>query len=243
MMRMENQIGNKERTGIRALNILIVSIFFSLTIGLFIPTQIYFTNMVEFTFTLAEIFHYLIIGSLSLASAIFLLLIALSGRAHEKSVSVIFIISILIWFQGNVLIWDYGQLNGLLIDWSVLWYRGVIDGALWLALIALSLIKSEYIYKRLLRSASITLILIQLAFCVFTYYPNFSVSGGNVELAPLPSFKRYSVNDETKFDLSSRKNVIILLLDGFQSDLFNEISDKDPAIKDAFVGFTYFRNA
>jgi hypothetical protein len=44
-------------------------------------------------------------------------------------------------------------------------------------------------------------------------------------------------------ELSSEKNVIVILLDGFQSDFFAEIVEREPELARAFEGFTYFANA
>lgn len=43
--------------------------------------------------------------------------------------------------------------------------------------------------------------------------------------------------------LSSEKNVLVFLLDGFQSDFFAEIVEREPALAQPFDGFTYFANA
>jgi hypothetical protein len=43
--------------------------------------------------------------------------------------------------------------------------------------------------------------------------------------------------------LSSEKNLLVILLDGFQSDFFEEIVEREPALARAFDGFTYFANA
>jgi hypothetical protein len=57
------------------------------------------------------------------------------------------------------------------------------------------------------------------------------------------SFKNYTVDQSSKFNFSSRKNVIILVLDAFQTDVFQEIINEDNYYKDIFTGFTYFRNS
>jgi hypothetical protein len=43
--------------------------------------------------------------------------------------------------------------------------------------------------------------------------------------------------------LSPRRNVLVVLLDAFQGDFFEDIVQADPALARAFDGFTYFRNA
>lgn len=44
-------------------------------------------------------------------------------------------------------------------------------------------------------------------------------------------------------ELSPDKNVIVILLDGFQSDFFAEMLDREPELARVFEGFTYFANA
>lgn len=43
--------------------------------------------------------------------------------------------------------------------------------------------------------------------------------------------------------LSSEKNIIVILLDAFQSDFFAEVLEREPELVHAFDGFTYFANA
>jgi hypothetical protein len=47
---------------------------------------------------------------------------------------------------------------------------------------------------------------------------------------------------ENKFVFSKKENVVLLILDSFQSDLFQEILREDPGLADAFDGFSYYRN-
>jgi len=45
------------------------------------------------------------------------------------------------------------------------------------------------------------------------------------------------------FSFSTRGNVILFVLDGFQTDIFNEVVSEDVRHRETFAGFTYFRNA
>jgi hypothetical protein len=42
------------------------------------------------------------------------------------------------------------------------------------------------------------------------------------------------------YRLSTEQNVLIVLMDAFQSDLFQELLDEDPSLADEFAGFTFF---
>jgi hypothetical protein len=50
-------------------------------------------------------------------------------------------------------------------------------------------------------------------------------------------------NADTLFKFSRHLNVILIVLDTFQSDIFQDIVTETPELKDSFDGFTYFRNA
>jgi hypothetical protein len=180
----------KESLSTRLFSIISVAAFFSLTLFFFAPLQIYFTNTVEFQFTFFDVLPYLALPTIFSAIILSSLLILLKGKSYQKTISVLFILSVLVWVQGNILVWNYGPLDGVPIDWSFFWYRGVIDGILWLALIVISITRSEFIYKKLVRIVSVNLIIIQTAYSLFTFYPGYSTVNKSADLSDLPSFKR-----------------------------------------------------
>lgn len=58
------------------------------------------------------------------------------------------------------------------------------------------------------------------------------------------SAKQWSLAPPTEFAQFSRnKNVLVILLDAFQSDFFQEIVDNNPNLLQQFSGFTYFNQA
>ena len=56
-------------------------------------------------------------------------------------------------------------------------------------------------------------------------------------------FEDSSSRQDVLYDFSPQQNVILLVLDGFRSDIFMEIIQEDPAIKNEFNDFVYFYNA
>jgi hypothetical protein len=59
----------------------------------------------------------------------------------------------------------------------------------------------------------------------------------------IPTFKRYMVDERDKFVFSAEKNVIIVVLDSFPTDVFMEIVRHNPRVAKPFDGFTHFRNS
>lgn len=211
---------------------LLVVLLFSLTIFFFAPLHIYFTNRFEFPFVFSLVVPYFISVTLISIILIMALLFILPGKIRDNAVLIIFILSFLTWFQGNILVWNYGVFDGNGIDWGKNYFRGIIDTGIWLSCFIIGLRKSGFIFK-ILRRAGIWLILIQLGSLIFVMVP----------ASELPSTAKYDTKINTLFNFSKKKNIVILVIDAFQSDIFQEIIDEDKTYEDIFRGFTYFPNA
>jgi hypothetical protein len=56
-------------------------------------------------------------------------------------------------------------------------------------------------------------------------------------------FKQQAPDPASLFVFSESRNVILVVLDTFQSDIFQDVVKDHPGLARAFAGFTYFRNA
>jgi hypothetical protein len=226
---------NRKRTEAesgKTADIIYVSSFFSLTLFFFGPGHLYFHNILEYSFAFSEISLNLILTtclSFSLLSAI--LLPFSKSSNHERAVSVFFTLSFLLWLQGNILLWDYGLLDGSDIDWDEKSVYGFIECTLWTLFLLFALLKPSAIYK-IVRKGSMIFILIQLVSLSILFTQTSK-----------PSWLKYTINKDSQFNFSPEKNIIILVLDTFQTDIFQEIIGEDKYYRDIFEGFTYFRNA
>ena len=138
-----------------------VSAFFSLTLFFFGPTHLYFTNIVEYSSSFSEICPVLVGLSLLCTLVLTALLAPMKPSLHRKVLSLVFVVSLLLWLQGNVLVWNYGPLDGREIDWSANRVYGLIDGGIWVFLLIISFVAATRI-RKIARGASIAFILIQL---------------------------------------------------------------------------------
>jgi hypothetical protein len=211
----------------------LVSSLLGLTISFFAPLQLYYTNILEFQFRFSEIASFIFFVTFLFILVLSVILSTLKkALLHQKIVSLFFVISILFWIQGNILVWNFGVFDGKEIHWNEYKFQGFIEFSIWFILLIFSLIKSSTIY-RFIRPGCISLIIIQCISIFISWYQ-----------APAePEWKNYSVNTTSNFVYSSEKNIIILLLDTFQTDIFQEIINEDPSIKNEFNGFIYFRNS
>lgn len=208
----------------------LVALLFAFTAVIAAPLHIQLTNQLEFAFGTVELFRALLPAFLVSLAVLMLLLVVSPQRARKYVLSLWFTLSLLLWLQGNILLWDYGALDGRDIDWWGMWPFGVFDSALWLAAIFVAIRYANWMSRRLVGVGSVFLILIQ---CTSIY----------IQFSNQVPLDRFVADESEKFVFSSTKNVFVIVLDGFQSDVFQEVIDAEPELKEEFDDFVYFRNA
>jgi len=213
-----------------------IVLFLISTIGVFAPSLIYLNNRGEFTFTYSELLVVIIPVAILffVFFTLFIFLTSVKTNLYRKVLSVCFAIACLLWLQGNILNWNYGLLDGRDINWNEHIYKGLIDTFIWFSILVIALLKSSLTY-RIASKVSWGFILLQLFATFYITYQH--------PVTDIPSFKKYQIDESTKFLFSKNQNVIILVLDSFQTDIFQEIINEAPAYKNIFSGFTYFRDA
>jgi hypothetical protein len=200
------------------------------------PFTIYQGNIDEFSLPLTSF-----LGTFWLPALILFLLLSLCGlslsiKAHQAYASLLFVFAVLLWLQGNFLVWKYGLLDGQGIDWSRRAWRGWIDGAVWVVLLALGCLFFRKVY-RIIVFASVALTSLLLASLVFT-----SIQKPEV-WAPKGRSTQRLIPPDRIFQFSSQQNVIHFILDGFQSDFFEEIvAENFDHYSTSLEGFTFFRD-
>jgi Sulfatase len=211
---------------------LAVSAFLSATVLLFAPAQVYYGNIMEFPMLFAEMVPSLAGAAGVVTGLLTALLLALPGGVPRRiGVAVVFALALLAWIQGNLLVWQYGVLNGQAIEWMAHRTHGVIDASVWVAGVAAAIVAARFV-NRVAVFASLAFILVQTV--GVSHQASRSVDRW---------VNHYSFDDTARFAFSPRRNVIILVLDTFQSDLFQELVDEDSGLAARFQGFMYFRNA
>lgn len=214
---------------------IVTAVLFSTTLLVFGPASIYLTNTIEFSNSLGDLLAAGISLAVLFSIVLFLVLRALRAfgpAGPEKGTALLFAAAFLLWLQGNFLLWRYGPMDGREIPWSSMKRFGYIDGAVWIVILIAAFVFSSGVHK-IAGRASFLLIFAQLAYGAALY----------VGQQETPSFKKYSVDTKNQFVFSKRNNVILVVLDTFQTDVFAEIVNESPEIAKPFEGFTYFRNS
>jgi hypothetical protein len=206
---------------------------FCFSLLVFVPSGLFLINQAAFPFNFKELLFCSIPLALLLTLALSLPLRWLEGPLPKKIAVLLVALSFLIWFQGKVMGWPYGPLDGRTIPWKEFQVQGMIDAALWISVIAICALRTSFFYG-LLRWIAKILIFTQLVSVAITAFQT------QKEMADLSMTQ---VDQTSKYEFSKNKNVIVLMLDEFQSDVFQEIIKQDKKFEEIFDGFTYFRNA
>lgn len=199
---------------------------------LYIPLHIYTANQYEFSASLYDVIPTLIYLTGALVSASTMLLLLLPPNFHRTVLALGTAFAALFWIQGQLLIRNYGVLDGSAIDWMAWPGRAVFDSLLWISLLAFAFFQR----RGLARHAGLLalgLLLIQGVPAAWVTY----------RYEPPAEFHRYNFSDEKKFAFSPENNVIMIVLDAFQADVFGRLIDDEPELKKDFNGFTWYRNA
>jgi hypothetical protein len=218
----------------RTFVLLCISIGLTSNFFVFGPFAIYQGNLDEFALPLPSIFTFFLLPASILIFILFSIGLTLPKELYTRYVSIIFVLSLLSWLQGNIIVWKYGVLDGTAVDWSTGVWRGWVDALLWV----LGLIIAFVFYRRIYQSAayvSIILFSLQLVLLVFT----------SLQKPEIWEKKKLPLNSEPEgiSQFSSTQNIIHILFDAFQSDVFHEIVDKDPHYYTDMKGFVFFEEA
>lgn len=222
-----------------ALAILLPVAAFALTLLFFTPATIRIGNYLEFGGRFPQGMPPFLAASAVLTLVLFLALLPTlrCPGALRIAVATVTALAFLAWLQGNVLVWDYGILDGRAIEWKALVNRGIVDALVWGIVVGASVTAASFVparhVVRISKIASVCLVAVQLL----------SVAWSWRAMPKDQVVQRRDRDDDTLFLFSDRLNVIVLVLDTFQSDFFQDIVRDDAGLRARFDGFTYFRNA
>ncbi len=224
------RLNKSEFLSVLAPAILIVS-----TIFLFGPATIYSGNISEFDVSFVDILKYYAVPSIITLMVFFLIGCLLPGKCLPLFISLMLISGVLLWVQGNFFVWKHGPLGIVDIDWTKDVWRAWIDGAMWVSFICLACIFPNKL-RKIAVLVSVALISVQLVYLAFITFQNPKIWKEDARFS-LPITPPKEI-----FQFSSKQNIIHIILDEFQSTVFQEIIDDDPDYYYADLeGFTFFK--
>lgn len=206
------------------------------TLLLFSPGEIYYSNPFEFPFLSRE---FLSIGFLSAAAATLAGTVVLwrpmtwlSPPVRERVVVLLVSIAVALWVQGAFVGWNLGPLDGQRIRWEDHTARAW-DLVLWVFVLA-----APQLFARLRSFSGLPTL---CSVVLLAQAASFGVAA--VTAKDFTPLKRYRADGSRFFEFSKGRNVLLVVLDEFQCDVFASLLQTDPSLRHSLDGFTYFKNA
>ena len=220
---------------------IIVILFFSFTLFIFAPYEIYFTNIDNFKFSVYDIISFTVLFFVSSFVGLFFIyqiLFMFLKNISQFLLIILFGVTFAFYFQGNYLRTDYGLLNGEQVNWSLYTKDGVISVIFWIFILGgLIFILLKYGFNKCdktILTVSVCVVLVQIVTLTIV---GVTSDGFKVK-------REYVTTTEKEFSMSSSKNLVVMVLDTFDSRVFDEIVEPKEGnyYKDVLKDFTYYRN-
>lgn len=202
---------------------------------IFAPLELYLVNSGEFWFGLSDFVGYHILAFLTWTLFAFIL-----SKQRKKwiktAIYYLFVVAVSLYIQGNFVIIDYGQLDGEPIIWENFRKEGIISLAVFSLVIILGIIVHHFFegdkLYRVLDRVSFCLILMLIITIISLLIGNEGIKKNE-----------YVVTDKDKTVYSENENVIVIVLDTYDSRVLNDlVSERDTDVQSTFRNFTFYKN-
>ncbi len=217
----------------RLADLVFPALLVGLQIGLISVWNVYRGNQAEFDHGLLDLMPFFLLASVAIFAAIWILPLLLPSRTHRYSVSFLTMLGLLLFVQGNLLVWDYGVFDGGEVRWADHQSKGWLEIALWAVALAWALVRPQALYRQA-RFICLALIVLPLGYLMVASWGSekgFWHREGSFADTPPAEIYQYSRN----------RNVVHLLLDAYQTDVFEELVAEEN-LADKLDGFTLYRD-
>jgi hypothetical protein len=211
-----------------------IAAILAMTVCIFTPLVLYTGNYPEFTASFIDVLGVCLPYVLPLVAVFAFLGALMPAGGFQRYLGVLAALAVLTWVQGNILVWDYGPLDGRSIPWAEYGWRGALDLTIWILVLVFTYAHSRF-RGFVVQAAPVTL-LIQVLMAAVTAAPRAD------EILFRHDAESNASGREAIVRFSPERNVLHIVMDGFQSDIFAEIVNdpENSAFKDKLRGFTYF---
>lgn len=202
-----------------------------LQVFVFSPSSIWTHNQFNFDSSYSDSLKivFIIVFAILVVS---LLITLISPRVVQKLLFPFFVLlSVLVFIQQNVLVWNYGILDGKSLKFSANDFLGYIDTGIWIFAFVFFILKRNLFIKYAGTILTFSCTVAISVFVISLYSYDFNNNKNSA-----------SFTEDKKFVFSKEKNILVFVLDGFQSDLFWQIIENEPSIQEDLRGFTFYPN-
>lgn len=203
----------------------------SFTFFVFGPITLFLTNQDEFWFRLSDVILVCGIGFVICFFLLLLISIILPKRARTVYGLLLFGFALGLYIENSIISTDYGRLDGTPIDWNSYHTVALWNTVIWMACIIVPAILSNYkeVFINIIKFITLFILGVEFLSLIILWIitPQSEVKG--------------NLTTDGQFQLSSHNNIIVFVLDAYDSAFFREFYEANPDyIENVFDGFTYY---
>lgn len=218
---------------LRVIDTIAISGFLAL-VGIWSPfLQLFWLNRINLTLPLAPHLPWLALATVALVVVAMDLQWSWPARWRSAVSLALLMLGVVLWAEGTVLVGHYGFFGGEHPDWQG--NRHLLIGE---AILAAGLVLGAWRFRPLI-ARNVLWITGLLAAASVVAIVGAAVPSRSFTTADTAN----AFTEDRVFELSSERNVLVFIVDTFQSSLFAELLAAEPRWRDVFTGFTYFPDA
>ena len=217
------------------------TLFLAFTVVFVAPCEIVAASSGSTVASLGDIWQVLAFATAVFAVLVSLLVSLLRGRVFSVVVAIVFAFGLCCYLQAMFLNVGMPLADGSAIDWEDYRAAAFISEAVWLAVIALFIyltVQRERIAQAAIIGLSAALIIVQ-GVGVASLFMEYSSARAGLEVAPSDMI----VTEDGLFDISDKDNVIVFVLDTYDTQDLIRVYKDNPHMLDEFTGFTWYQNS
>jgi hypothetical protein len=222
----------------RLLLALLVSVSLVVTYFVVAPFELLAANTADLTYGLDAVWPVLVRAAVIAAVVLALVVSVTRGRAFDVVLALVLAVTLCGYLQAMFLNGSLPITNGDLVDWSLYKQPMVVSAAIWAALIAVAIVAAvrKPSVSRLANASLAGVLIIIQAVAIASIWLNPAT-------APVPNDQDNVYTEQGLFDVSSKKNVVVIVLDMTDTQYVEETFADNPTMFDALDGFTWYQNS
>ena len=233
----EGTLKPKGRIGVAFL----VSFFTVFTILVVAPLELVASSARDLSFNLNDVAGPVIIAGLVITLVLTVILSLLRKRVFNVVSALVGAIGVASYVQAVFLNGGMPLADGHEVIWSNFTSQMIVSGLIWLAIIAaavvFSLLKARQLRTGLLVTAT-ALIIVQAVGVTSLWGPSIAAS-----IDAHPEHQQVIATREGLYNVSSKKNVVVFVLDTTDTAFVQKLYDEHPETFAPLTGFTWYRNS
>lgn len=215
----------------------VASAFLSFTLLVVAPFELVAANSDSLLLGVSSIWWCMVLFALGVTIVLALLISALRGRAFTVGFVSVLAAGVCCYLQALFMNGGLPTADGNTVPWHEYSTVTFATAAVWVAVFVAAIVLSRY-RVRMWRIGG-TLVACALVIVQGVGVASLLVGPGSLSAAE----ENVDCTEEGLFELSSKSNVVVFVLDTFDTSYMDEVIQNSPEYLDPFEGFTYFHNS